>query len=81
MKCHTCRKGWVDIDVAGEVEHDICPDCNGTGRTPAEAASRITELESLVRELRAWIKATIHLCGHSRELVAMQKTIAESEDI
>ena len=33
MKCHTCRKGWIDIDVAGEVSHDICPDCNGTGQT------------------------------------------------
>ena len=34
MKCPHCRKGWVDIDVAGEVEHDLCPDCNGTGETP-----------------------------------------------
>jgi hypothetical protein len=31
MKCPTCRKGWIDIDVAGEVEHDLCHDCGGTG--------------------------------------------------
>jgi hypothetical protein len=47
---------------------------NATGRTPAE-------LTALVRELRDWIKATIHLSGYSRELVAMQKTIAKTEGI
>jgi hypothetical protein len=47
---------------------------NQTGRTPAELAA-------LVRELRDWIKATIHLSGYSRELVAMQKTIAKSEGV
>ena len=47
---------------------------NQTGKTPAELAA-------LVRELRGWIKATIHLSGYSRELVAMQKTIAESEGV
>ena len=45
-----------------------------TGRTPAELAA-------MVRELRDWIKATIHLSGYSRELVAMQKTIAKSEGV
>jgi hypothetical protein len=33
MNCQHCCKGWINIDVAGECEHDICPDCNGTGRT------------------------------------------------
>jgi hypothetical protein len=47
---------------------------NATNCTPAELAS-------LVRELRDWIKATIHLSGYSRELVAMQKTLAKSEGV
>ena len=54
-----------------------CPECgmlNQPNRTPAE-------LTALVREMRDWIKATIHLSGYSRELVAMQKTIAKSEGI
>jgi hypothetical protein len=33
MNCPHCRKGWIDIDVAGEVEHDLCHDCGGTGQT------------------------------------------------
>jgi len=33
MKCPHCLKGWVHIDVAGEVEHDLCSYCNGTGQT------------------------------------------------
>jgi len=43
MKCHTCRKGWIDIDVAGEVSHDICPDCNGTGQTRALIIARFSK--------------------------------------
>jgi hypothetical protein len=38
MNCPNCRKGWIDIDVAGEVEHDLCPDCNGTGVAPVPAS-------------------------------------------
>ena len=55
-----------------------CEECNDE----REAAARdIERLTALVRELRDWIKATIHLSGYSRELVAMQKTIAKSEGI
>jgi Zn-finger nucleic acid-binding protein len=52
MNCPHCRKGWVDIDVAGEVEHDLCSFCNGTGRTPAELAAMVRELREALAAYR-----------------------------
>lgn len=41
MKCPTCRRGFVNIVQNGELEHDICPDCGGTGTARLHDATEI----------------------------------------
>jgi hypothetical protein len=84
MNCPHCRKGWIDIDVAGEVEHDLCHNCNGTGQapdhlTPEQALADIRA----VRRDRAdshWLDCAIALADWNERFKAIHAGVIDHAD-